>query len=39
MKRKDPPDYPGDEAVKKAVGEALREIRTQKGLSLEGANA
>ncbi len=39
MKKKDPPGYPGDEAVKKAVGEALREIRLEKGLSLEEANA
>jgi transcriptional regulator with XRE-family HTH domain len=39
MKKKDPPGYPGDEAVKKAVGEALREIRIEKGLSLEEANA
>jgi transcriptional regulator with XRE-family HTH domain len=37
MKKKDPPGYPGDEAVNKAVGEALREIRLQKGLSLEEA--
>lgn len=39
MKKKDPPGYPGDDAVKKAVGEALREIRLEKGLSLEEANA
>jgi transcriptional regulator with XRE-family HTH domain len=39
MKKKDPPGYPGDEAVKKAIGEALREIRLEKGLSLEEANA
>ena len=39
MKKKDPPGYPGDEAVKKAVGEALRQIRLEKGLSLEEADA
>jgi transcriptional regulator with XRE-family HTH domain len=39
MKKKDPPGYPGDEAIKKAVGEALREIRLEKGLSLEEAEA
>ena len=39
MKKKDPPGYPGDEAVKKAVGDALHEIRLEKGLSLEEANA
>lgn len=38
MKKKDPPGYPGDEVVKKAVGDALREIRLEKGLSLEEAN-
>ena len=39
MKKKDPPGYPGDEVVKKAVGDALREIRLERGLSLEEANA
>ena len=39
MKKKDPPGYPGDELVKKAVGDALREIRLERGLSLEEANA
>jgi DNA-binding Xre family transcriptional regulator len=39
MKKKDPPGYPGDETVKKAVGEALREIRLEKALSLEEAEA
>lgn len=39
MKKKDPPGYPGDEAVKKAVDEALREICLEKGLSLEDAIA
>ncbi len=39
MKKKDPPGYPGDEAVKKAVGEALRQNRLEKNLSLEEAEA
>lgn len=39
MKKQDPPGYPGDEAVKQAVGEALREICREKGLSLEEADA
>lgn len=39
MKKKDPPGYPGDEAVKKAVGDALRQIRLEKGISLEEAEA
>ena len=39
MKKKDPPGYPGDEAVKKAVGEALRQIRLEKGISLDEAEA
>jgi transcriptional regulator with XRE-family HTH domain len=38
-KKNEPPGYPGDEAVKKAFGEALRELRLQKGLSLEEADA
>ena len=38
-KRNEPPGYPGDEALKKAFGEALRELRLQKGLSLEQADA
>lgn len=38
-KRNEPPGYPGDEAVKKAFGKALRELRLQKGLSLEQADA
>ena len=37
-RRKDPPGYPGDEAVLKAIGDALRAIRREKGLSLEEAN-
>jgi transcriptional regulator with XRE-family HTH domain len=39
MKKQDPPGYPGDEAVKQAVGEALRQIRLERGLSLEEAEA
>jgi ribosome-binding protein aMBF1 (putative translation factor) len=39
MKKKDPPGYPGDEAVTKAVGEALREVLQEKGLSVEEADA
>ena len=39
VKKNEPPGYPGDEAVKKAFGEALRELRLQKGLSLEQADA
>ena len=38
-KRKDPPGYPGDEAILKAFGDALREVRIEKGLSLEHADA
>jgi ribosome-binding protein aMBF1 (putative translation factor) len=38
-KRKDPPGYPGDDAILKAVGDALREVRIEKGLSLEQADA
>lgn len=39
MKKKDPPDYLGDEAVTKAFGEAVRRIRLEKGLSFEQADA
>jgi transcriptional regulator with XRE-family HTH domain len=39
MAKKDPPDYPGDEAILKALGEAIRDIRLEKGLSLEEADA
>jgi transcriptional regulator with XRE-family HTH domain len=39
VKKNEPPGYPGDEAVKKAFGEAVRELRLQKGLSLEQADA
>jgi DNA-binding Xre family transcriptional regulator len=38
-KRKDPPGYPGDEAILKAFGDALRDVRIEKGLSLEEADA
>jgi len=38
-KKKDPPDYPGDEALKQKIGEALRELRLQKGLSLDEVDA
>ena len=39
MKKKDPPGYPGDEAINKAIGETLHEIRLEKGLSLEEVEA
>jgi transcriptional regulator with XRE-family HTH domain len=39
MAKKDPPGYPGDEAILKAFGEAIRDIRLEKGLSLEEADA
>jgi ribosome-binding protein aMBF1 (putative translation factor) len=39
MKKKDPPGYPGDEAVTEAVDEALRKLLREKGLSLEEAYA
>jgi transcriptional regulator with XRE-family HTH domain len=38
-KKKDPPGYPGDEAILKAFGDALRDVRIEKGLSLEEADA
>ena len=38
-RRKDPPGYPGDEAVLKALGDALRDVRIEKGMSLEQADA
>lgn len=38
-KRKDPPGYPGDEAILKALGDALRDLRIEKGLSIEQADA
>lgn len=39
VKKNEPPGYPGDEAVKKAFGKAVRELRLQKGLSLEQVDA
>ena len=39
MSKKDPPGYPGDEAIKKAFGEALRHLRLERGLSIEEADA
>jgi transcriptional regulator with XRE-family HTH domain len=38
-KKKDPPNYPGDEAVNKKIGEILHSLRLQKGLSIEEVNA
>jgi DNA-binding Xre family transcriptional regulator len=38
-KRKEPPGYPGDDAILKAFGDALRTVRIEKGLSLEQADA
>ena len=38
-KRKDPPGYLGDEAVKKIFGENIRKLRLEKGWSLEEADA
>ena len=38
-KRNDPAGYPGDDAILKAFGNALREVRIEKGLSLEQADA
>ena len=38
-KKKDPPGYPGDEAIKQKVGEVLRELRLEKGLSIEEVDA
>jgi transcriptional regulator with XRE-family HTH domain len=38
-RRKDPPGYPGDDAVLKAFGDALRDVRIERGLSLEEADA
>jgi transcriptional regulator with XRE-family HTH domain len=38
-KKNEPPGYPGDEAVKKAFGEALRALRLLKGLSIEQTDA
>jgi len=38
-KKKEPPDYPGDEAIKKELGEKLRTLRLEKGLSIEELDA
>jgi DNA-binding XRE family transcriptional regulator len=38
-RRKDPPGYPGDDAILKAFGENLRAIILEKGLSVEERNA
>jgi hypothetical protein len=39
MSKKDPPGYPGGDAINKAFGEAVRQIREEKALSLEEAEA
>ena len=38
-KRKGPPGYPGDEAIRKKFGEVMRELRIEKGLSIEEVDA
>lgn len=38
-KKKEPPDYPGDEAIKKNFGEVMRKLRLEKGLSIEEVDA
>src|SRR5215470_16615316 len=38
-KKKGPPGYPGDEAIRKQLGEVLRELRLEKGLSIEEVDA
>ena len=38
-KKKEPPDYPGDEAIKQKFGEVMRELRLEKGLSIEELDA
>jgi len=38
-KKKGPPGYPGDEAIRKKLGEVLRELRLEKGLSIEEMDA
>ena len=38
-KKKGPPGYPGDEAIRKKLGEVLRELRLGKGLSIEEMDA
>lgn len=38
-KKKEPPHYPGDEAIKQKFGEVMRELRLEKGLSIEKVDA
>jgi hypothetical protein len=38
-KKKEPPDYPGDEAIKKRLGEVMRELRLEQRLSIEEVDA
>lgn len=38
-KKKEPPNYPGDEAIKQKFGEVMRELRLEKGLSIEEVDA
>jgi len=38
-KKEGPPGYPGDEAIRKQLGEVLRELRLEKGLSIEEMDA
>jgi transcriptional regulator with XRE-family HTH domain len=38
-KKKEPPDYPGDEAIKEPFGELVRKLRLEKGLSIEQVDA
>lgn len=38
-KEKGPPGYPGDEAIRKKFGELIRELRLEKGLSIEQVDA
>src|SRR5262249_32723202 len=38
-KKKEPPGYPGDEAIKQKFGEVMRKLRLEKGLSIEQVDA
>ena len=38
-KKEGPPGYPGDEAIRKKFGEVLRELRLEKGLSIQEVDA
>ena len=38
-KKKGPPGYPGDEAIRKKFGEVLCKLRLEKGLSIEEVDA